>query len=314
MTENLSQETNPFHFKITAMKLIMYLPALCLLWMSCQNTASPYDATGTFEADETVISAQANGELTNFTVEDGQQLRAGEAVGYIDSTQIFLKKLELQRQVGAILSKTPQATIQLATLQEQLARDLHEQDRVNRLHRSGAATDKQWDDIQFKVKIDEKNIAALQSSLHVTTSSLRKSTSPVAMEIARLEDQLAKCRIINPINGTVLTSYAEPHEMAQVGRPLYRIADLSELILRAYITGDQFAQLSLNKPVAVRVDDGKGGYKEYPGRIAWISSKAEFTPKTIQTKQERAQLVYAVKIRVKNDGYLKIGMYGEVKW
>jgi HlyD family secretion protein len=296
------------------MKPIMYLPALCILWASCHDTPNFNDATGTFEADETVISAQVSGALTVFSVEDGQQLRAGEVVGYIDSTQIFLKKLQLQRQVGAILSKTPQATIQLATLQEQLARDVHERDRVDRLHRSGAATERQWDDIQFKVKIDEKNIAALKSSLHVTTSSLQKSTSPVAMEIARLEDQLAKCRIVNPLNGTVLTSYAQPYEMAQVGRPLYRIADLSELTLRAYITGDQFAELSLNQPVRVRVDDGKGGYREYPGTITWISSKAEFTPKTIQTKRERAQLVYAMKIRVKNDGYLKIGMYGEVKW
>lgn len=295
------------------MKRILFLAAFSLALAACHPHDQDYDATGTFEAVETLVPAQAGGVLTAYWVDDGSVLRAGQLVGLIDTTQLYLQKQELTSRIGAILSKTPDAAAELAALGAQLQRDLKEQTRVENLYKMDAATGRQLDDIHAAVTIDQKRLAAMESSLHIATSSLKKETTPVTAEIARLDDQLAKCRVVNPVTGTVLANYTEPHEMTAMGRPLYKIANLDTLILRAYITGDQFSALKLNQTVTVRVDAGKG-YRNYPGRVEWISDKAEFTPKTIQTKDERAQLVYAVKIRVPNDGYLKIGMYGEVQF
>lgn len=296
------------------MKRIPLFVAAAILLVSCNGNKNDFDASGTFEAVETIIPAEANGVLKAYTVDEGQVLKAGQYVGYIDSIQIYLKKRQLEAQIGAVLSKRPDAGAQLAAIQEQLTHDKKEQDRVTSLHQADAATDRQLDDINAKVIIDEKRIAALESSLHITTSSIREATSPILLQIAQLNDQLEKCRLVNPIDGTVLVNYVEPHEMAVVGKPLYKIADLRTILLRAYITGDQFAQVRPRQQVTVLADDGHGAYRKYKGVVEWISDKAEFTPKTIQTKDERAQLVYAMKIRVKNDGHLKIGMYGAVRF
>lgn len=285
-----------------------------LLSASCADKQQTYDASGTFEAVETIISAEANGVIRALNVEEGQLLHAGQTVGYIDSTQLYLKKRQLEAQIDAVLSKKPNIATQLAALREQLSQAMREQRRIASMVGADAATPKQLDDANAQVAIIKKQIAAQQSNLGISSSSITQEASPLEIQIAQLEDQLAKSRIVNPMEGTVLVKYAEVNETTAVGKPVYKIADLSTIILRAYITGPQFAQIGLNQQVTVLVDDAEGAYREYPGTIAWISDKAEFTPKTIQTKDERENLVYAVKIRVKNDGLLKIGMYGEVRF
>ena len=281
--------------------------------ISCSTDENKYDATGTFEAIETIVSAEATGTIQSLNIEEGQVLQRGSTIGYIDSTQLFLKRKQLQAQIRAVLSKKPNITTQLAALLEELEQAEREQRRIANLLKSDAATQKQLDDATAQVAIIKRKISAQESSLGITTASLREETFPLQVQIEQLDDQLTKCKIVNAVNGTVLTKYAETYETAVTGKPLYKIADLSNIILRAYITGDQFSQVKLNQKVTVLIDDADGKYKEYPGTMQWISDKAEFTPKTIQTKDERANLVYAVKIGVKNDGLLKLGMYGEVK-
>lgn len=295
------------------MKAILIFAVSVMFFASCSTNKDEFDASGTFEAVETIIPAQANGVLNQFTISEGQELKAGQVIGHIDSTQLYLKIKQLQAQIDVVLSKTPKIAVQLAALHSQLEHAQHEYKRLTNLYKDDAATGKQIDDAKAEIMVLENQLAAQRSSLTITSTSLKEETSPLEIQIAQLEDQLAKCTLTNAVNGTVLTTYVEPYEMAIVGKPLYKIADLSSLILRAYITGDQFAAIQLNQKVNTSVDDGKGGFRTYEGIVEWISDKAEFTPKTIQTKDERANLVYAIKIRVKNDGYLKIGMYGEVK-
>lgn len=295
------------------MKTSIIALASALLVSACSSDENRYDATGTFEAVETIVSSEATGTIQSLNLEEGQILKSGMTVGYVDSTQLYLKRKQLQAQIRAVLSKRPNISSQLAALLEELQQAEREQRRVANLLRSDAATQKQLDDATSQVNIVKRKISAQESTLGITTASLREETLPLQVQIEQLDDQLAKCRIINAVNGTVLTKYAEAFETTTTGKPLYKIADLSTIILRAYITGDQFSQIKLNQKVIVFVDDGDRGYKEYPGTVQWISDKAEFTPKTIQTKDERANLVYAVKIAVENDGLLKLGMYGEVK-
>lgn len=291
---------------------ILFLTTM-IVASACSSNDDTYDASGTFEAVETIVSAEASGTIEKLNIEEGQQLKRGATVGYIDSTQLHLKKKQLQAQIRAVLSKKPNMSAQLAALLEELQHAEREQRRIANLLKSDAATQKQLDDATAQVNIIKRRVSAQESTLGITTASLVEETLPLQVQIEQLEDQLAKCRIINAVNGTVLTKYVESYETAVSGKPLYKIADLSTVVLRAYITGDQFAKAKLNQKVTVLVDDEDGKYKEYSGTVQWISDKAEFTPKTIQTKDERANLVYAVKIGVKNDGFLKIGMYGEVK-
>ncbi len=291
-----------------------FILLLILSLTACKNKESDFDASGTFEAEETIISAEATGEIKYFDIAEGQELSEGQLVGVIDTTQLMLKRQQLESQVEAILSRNPQVKLQISALQQQLKQASRELERVQNLQKAGAATQKQLDDASSQVSIVESQLDALKSSLSVTTASLAAETNPVKIQVAQIEDQIAKSKIINPVKGTVLTQYARKNEMAVTGKPLYKVADISSLILRAYITGDQLSLIKLNQKVKVLIDNEKDDYKEYTGTIEWISSKAEFTPKTIQTKDERANLVYAIKIRVPNDGYLKIGMYGEVKF
>ncbi|WP_353126207.1 HlyD family secretion protein [Parapedobacter pyrenivorans] len=296
------------------MNNVKILTLAALLLASCTDDRSGYDASGTFEAVETIISAEASGVIQELNVQEGQLVQTGQMVGYIDSTQLHLKKRQLQAQIGAVLSRKPNVAIQLAALQEQLHQAIREQQRIANMAEADAATPKQLDDANAQVAVIKKQIAAQRSSLGITASSLTEEASPLEIQIAQLEDQLAKSHIVNPLEGTVLVKYAEANETATVGKPLYKIADLSSIILRAYVTGPQFTQIKLHQQVTVLVDDAAGKYREYEGIVEWISDKAEFTPKTIQTKDERENLVYATKIRVKNDGLLKIGMYGEVRF
>lgn len=288
--------------------------AFSLFFSACRNKENAFDASGAFEADETIISAQAGGVIKQLTLEEGQALRKGQEIGYIDSLPLYLKKKQLEAQIKALLSKKPDVALQLSALQEQLKTAQHEQERVAALVKSDAATTKQLDDVNAGIELLKRQIAAQKSNLEITSNGIGNDAEPLQVQVEQIEDQLQKCKLINPVNGTVLNKYAVANEMTAPGKPIYKIADLSVLILRAYVSGDQLPGLTLNQPVEVNTDDGNGGFKKTVGRIIWISDKAEFTPKTIQTKNERANLVYAIKVSVKNDGFYKIGMYGEIKF
>lgn len=286
---------------------------LLLALNSCKEGGMIHDASGSFEAVETIISSEANGKIIQLSIEEGQELKAGQVIGHIDSTQPYSRKLQMLQNKRAILSGRPQSSLQTEALKKELANAVLDRDRTEKLVKGGVATQKQLDDANARVTTLQARIEAQESSLHTTTSSLNEQAGTVDAQMKEINDQLKKCVISNPINGTVLSKYAEQYEMAVIGKPLYKIADLSSLILRAYITGDQLPKVKLDQKVKVFTDDGKGGFKESQGVVTWISDKAEFTPKTIQTKNERANLVYAIKVKVLNDGYYKIGMYGEIK-
>lgn len=295
-------------------KTIAFVTGIATLFAACNNNKISFDASGSFEAEETIISSEATGTIKQFEIEEGQTLQAGQFVGYIDSTQLYLKKKQLLAQVNAMLSKKPNVSAQLAALQSQLTTAQKEKVRITNLVNGDAAPQKQLDDINAQIDVINKQIEAQKSSLDISTEGISKEAVSVTTQVEQLNDQLAKCKLINPTNGIVLTKYAEANEMTATGKPLYKIADLSNIILRVYITGDQLPQIKLNQKVKVLTDNGKGDYKETEGVITWINNKAEFTPKTIQTKNERANMVYAIKVKVKNDGTYKIGMYGEIKF
>lgn len=284
------------------------------LLFSCSNNGIKFDASGSFEATEIVVSAEANGKIMAFDVEEGDLLRAGQQVGYIDSVQLYLTKMQLVQNKKAILAGKPDIKVQLESLQKDLDNAVSDKQRIENLVKGNVASQKQLDDAKSRIAILESRIAATKSTLTTTTASINEQSGTVEIQLAQIEDQLHKCRIINPIGGTVLAKYAEKDEMAGTGKPLYKIADLNEIILRVYISANQLPQVRLNQKVKVHTDDGSGGFREDEGVITWISDKAEFTPKTVQTKAERANMVYAIKIKVKNDGTYKIGMYGEINF
>jgi HlyD family secretion protein len=296
------------------MNNVSLITVIAVLIVSCGGKKTEYDASGTFEAVETMVSAEAVGMIKKLNLEEGQVLEKGAIVGYIDSLQLYLKRKQLLAQVNVLLGKKPDVPLQLAALREQLKLAHAERERIANLVKAQAATQKQLDDIEGQLSVLNRQIQATESSLTITSNGLNEETSPLKIQVEQLDDQIAKCRIVNPVKGTVLMKYAEENEITATGKPLYKIADLSEIILRAYVTGSQFAGIKTGQTVKVLVDAADGNYREYSGKLEWISDKAEFTPKTIQTKDERANLVYAIKIKVKNDGVLKIGMYGEVKF
>ncbi|MEO6131593.1 MAG: HlyD family efflux transporter periplasmic adaptor subunit [Saprospiraceae bacterium] len=297
------------------MKNILVIALTFFIFLNgCKKAKNDFDASGSFEAEEIIISSEGTGTIKQFDLEEGQKLIAGQYIGYIDSTQLYLKKKQIQAQIRALLGKKPDISSQVGALQEELKATQREQRRFSDLVKAGAATQKQLDDINSQVSVLQKQIAAQQSSLGILSSGYSKESLPLQVQIEQINDQLTKSRLINPVDGTVMAKYAETNEMTTQGKPLYQIADLSTVIFRAYITGDQLSQITLNQKVSVLTDDGPDQYKETEGIITWISDKAEFTPKTIQTKDERANMVYAIKVKVPNDGHLKIGMYGELKF
>lgn len=298
------------------MKLFITLTTISvsLLMLSCRNGESDFDATGSFEATEVIVSSQANGRILEFNLNEGDQLQEGQVVGFTDSTQLYLQKMSLLSNVRGVRAQQPDISKQTAAVQEQINTLEREKARVQRLLESNAANQKQLDDIESQLEIQNKQLQALTSTLQKSSANISAQSSTLDIQVAQIEDQLEKTRIISPITGTVLNLYATEGELATIGKPLFKIADINNMYLRAYVTNDQLGQIKFNDEVTVRVDDGKGEMKSYSGTISWISSKSEFTPKTIQTKNERANLVYAIKIAVHNDGYIKIGMYGEVKF
>jgi HlyD family secretion protein len=308
------------------MKKICCALSVLVIMASCTDKNNGHDASGTFESDEVIVSAEQNGQLISFAVNEGDSLANGEVVGLIDSIHLVLQKQQVQSSIQSLSAKTadvqPQVALlkdQLAVQQSQLDHLINERDRYERLVKAEAATQKQLDDMNAQVDQLKKQMLVTQQQIKVQLSntgtqnrSIMSESDPLQKQVAVINQQLSKATIINPVSGTVLAKYAEKGEITAAGKALYKIADLSYLNLRAYITGAQLSQVKLNQSVKVLVDDGADQYKTYEGTITWISNKAEFTPKTIQTKDERANLVYALKIKVKNDGYLKIGMYGEV--
>jgi HlyD family secretion protein len=290
------------------------LVIISTLLLSCSNRDGNFDATGTFESEEIIVSSEAMGKLVLFDVDEGMNLKQNQIVGVVDTTQLYLKKKQLESTIKSILVMQPDIPTQLASLKEQIATAEREKNRIENLVKTNAATTKQFDDINSQLDVLNKQYDATKSSLTITKQGILSQTLPLKVQVDQIQDQINKSTIRNPIDGTVLTRYAIQDEVTSNGKALYKIADLSEMILRAYINGDQLGQIKLDQKVKVSVDKGDGEQKELEGEIYWISSKAEFTPKTIQTKDERANLVYAIKVRVKNDGYLKIGMYGEVKF
>jgi len=287
------------------------LAALALA--SCGGDEKEYDATGTFEATEVTVSAEQNGALLSFGINEGDNVSEGAQVGLIDTVQLYLKA----RQIGATklvyAAQRPDMGKQVAATRQQLAKAREEYDRFAGLVKDGAANRKNLDDARSQVQVLQRQLEAQMSALGTSTNSLNAQMGTADIQKLQVADQLKKCHILSPISGTVLEKYAERGEFASVGKPLFKVADIHNMYLRAYITSAQLKGVKIGQTVRVFADYGNGERKEYPGRVTWISSKSEFTPKTILTDDERADLVYAIKIAVKNDGYVKIGMYGEVK-
>jgi HlyD family secretion protein len=285
---------------------------MMMMATACDTDKKAFDASGAFEATEIVVSSEISGKIMELTLEEGDYLTAGACLGYIDSMQLYLKKRQLSAGLKAVDIRKPDIHKQIAALEQQVATARTEQQRMENLVKANAGNQKQVDDIVNQIKYLQKQLDAQYSNLDKTAGSADAEKESLLYQIMQLDDQLQKCRIINPQTGTVLQKYAEPGEVTVAGRPLYKVAEIDVLFLRAYITAGQLSQLKQGQAVRVFADYGTDGRREYPGTITWISDKSEFTPKGIQTKEERANLVYAIKIAVKNDGYLKIGQYGEV--
>lgn len=310
------------------MKPIYIILTFTIGLMACNRNEDLADAYGNFEAVETIVSAEATGTLQSFALEEGQTLKAGQVVGQIDAKQLELRKAQLTASRQAVASRTPNVDAQLSyynqqiAVQEQQLKNLQrEKTRAENLIAAGAAPTKQLDDINAQIDVIERQIALIRQQRAAQASALgtqRRGTqaeeAPLQEQIRQVEDQIQKSAVVNPINGSVTIKFAEAGEVTSFGKPLYKIADLNNITLRAYVSGDQLVNVKTGQKVRVLVDAPNDTYKEYPGTVSWISSKAEFTPKVIQTKDERVNLVYAMKVQVKNDGSLKIGMPGEVRF
>ena len=295
------------------MKKMMILASASLMMVACGGNEKEYDATGTFEATETTVFAEQSGQLMTFSVNEGDNIEANKEVGLIDTTQVWLKIQQLGATKEVYQSQKPDMEAQIAATRQQLAKAQQEEQRYRELVADGAAPSKMLDDATNQVKVLQKQLAAQQSALSTNTRSLDKQMAATDVQVSQLKDQLRKCHIVSPTKGTVLEKYVERGEFVAVGKPLFKIADTEDMYMRAYVTSAQLQNIKLGQQVKVFADYGDGQRKEYDGTISWISSRSEFTPKTILTDDERADLVYAVKVAIKNDGYVKIGMYGEVK-
>lgn len=290
----------------------LVLIGLSALFSACSDTEQ-YDASGTFEATEITLSSEVNGRILAFNAEEGDSLQAGRPVVLIDTVQLYLHRLQLGKNAASVSSNRPNIAKQVSALNEQIAKQQLEKRRTESLLRDGAATQKQLDDVNSALRVLKGQLEALTSSLDNSTVSLNEQASSVQLQIAQTDDQLRKCHIASPVDATLLSKYAEAGELATVGRPLMKVADLSHIYLRAYLTSGQLSKVKLGQKVQVWANYGGDKRKSYSGIVTWISSKSEFTPKNIPTQDDRESLVYAVKVSVPNDGYLKIGMYGEVK-
>ena len=294
------------------MQKIYVLAGVALMMAACGGNEKAYDATGTFEATETTVYAEQSGALLTFSVNEGDHIEAGKEVGLIDTTQIWLKIRQLDATKEVYQSQKPDMERQIAATRQQLSKAQQDEQRYRELVADGAAPSKMLDDASSQVKVLQKQLDAQISSLSTSTRSLDKQTVAANVQIEQLRDMLRKCHIVTPTKGTVLEKYVERGEFVAIGKPLFKIADTEQMFMRAYVTSAQLQNIRIGQHVKVFADYGDGQKKAYDGTVSWISSRSEFTPKTILTDDERADLVYAVKVAVKNDGYVKIGMYGEV--
>lgn len=295
------------------MKKIFALAGVMLMMAACGNKEKEYDATGTFEATETTVYAEQNGALLTFNVNEGEVLESGREVGLIDTTQTWLKIQQLGATKQVYQSQKPDMQRQIAVTRQQLVKARQEEQRYKELVADGAAPSKMLDDARSQVMVLQRQLDAQISSLTTSTRALDKQSAATDVQVDQLRDILRKCHIMTPTKGTVLEKYVERGEFVAAGKPLFKIADTENMFMRAYVTSAQLKDIKLGQKVKVFADYGDGQKKTYDGTISWISSRSEFTPKTILTEDERADLVYAVKIAIKNDGFVKIGMYGEVK-
>lgn len=294
------------------MKNLIVLMAV-IAFAACSGGGDEHDATGMFEATEVIVSAEQTGKLLYFDVDEGDVLAKGQQVGLVDTVQLQLRAMQLGATKEAYASQRPDIEKQIAATRQQLAKAELEVKRYSALVRDNAANRKQLDDAESSVRVLRRQLDAQLSQLNNTTGSLNRQMDAAEIQRRQVIDNLEKCRVKSPIGGTVLDKYAEAGEYATPGKPLFKIADVADMKLRVYVDAPQLTSLKVGQPVKVYADFGEDGNREYKGVIEWISDKAEFTPKTIQTRDERANLVYAVKIAVKNtDGLIKIGMYGEV--
>ena len=296
------------------MKNILAIVSVAMTLAACGTSEKEYDATGTFEATETTVSAEQGGRLLTFDVKEGDPVETGREVGLIDTTDTWLKILQLQATKAVYQSQKPDIKKQIAALRQQLAKAQAEQRRYQELVGDGAAPSKMLDDAKSQVQVLQRQLDAQVSALSTNTQALNRQMNATEAQISQLREQLKKCRIVAPQSGSVLEKYVERGEFVAIGKPLFKMADMEEMYLRAYVTSAQLQDIKVGQQVKVFADYGGGQKKTYPGTVSWISGRSEFTPKTILTDDERADLVYALKIRVKNDGYIKIGMYGEVKF
>ena len=280
---------------------------------ACGGNEKAYDATGTFEATETTVYAEQSGALLTFSVNEGDHIEAGKEVGLIDTTQTWLKIRQLDATKEVYQSQKPDMERQIAATRQQLSKAQQDEQRYRELVADGAAPSKMLDDASSQVKVLQKQLDAQISSLSTSTRSLDKQTVAANVQIEQLRDMLRKCHIVAPTKGTVLEKYVERGEFVVIGKPLFKIADTEQMFMRAYVTSAQLQNIRIGQHVKVFADYGDGQKKAYDGTVSWISSRSEFTPKTILTDDERAELVYAVKVAIKSDGYVKIGMYGELK-
>lgn len=293
-------------------KNIVYA-SIMLLLTACGKGNGDYDASGVFETTEVIISAEANGKIMQLNFIEGQQVEQGKPLGYIDTVQLYLKKMQLLTNTSAVKSGRVDIPRQIAAIKQQIATQKNEQKRFTNLVTANAANQKQLDDINAQILVLERQLTAQTELLENSNKNISEQSSGLGVQVAQINDQIQKSIISSPINGTILSKYAEQGELATPGRALFKVADIEHMFLRAYITASQLTQVKIGQAVKVYADFGEKEMKEYSGTITWISDKSEFTPKTVQTRDERANLVYAVKVAVKNDGYLKYGMYGELK-
>lgn len=296
------------------MKKVFAMAGALLMLAACGNNEKQYDATGVFEATETTVAAEQSGTLMRFDVTEGSELSLAQEVGLIDTTQLWLKIQQSKATKDVYQSQKPDMETQIAATRQQLAKAKQDQLRYKELVADGAAPSKMLDDATNQVQVLQKQLEAQISSLSTNTNALNKQMAATDVQTSQLLDLLQKCHIATPIKGIVLEKYAENGEFVTIGKPLFKIANMEQMFIRAYVTSAQLKDIKVGQQAKVFADYGDGQKKEYAGTVSWISSKSEFTPKTILTEDERADLVYAIKVSIKNDGYVKIGMYGEVKF
>ena len=296
------------------MKKIVTIASMTLLLVACGQSEKEFDATGTFEATEVIVSAEQSGTLLKFALEEGDNIEADSEVGLVDTTQIWLKLQQAEATKAVYQSQKPDMEKQIAATRQQLEKAKTEQRRYQELVSDGAAPSKMLDDATNQVKVLQRQLEAQMSSLSTSTKALNQQMAATDVQMSQLKDQLQKCHIAAPLTGTVLEKYMEQGEFAAIGKPLFKMADTEQMFIRVYVTSAQLKDIKVGQKAKVFADYGDGQKKEYEGTVSWISSRSEFTPKTILTDDERADLVYALKVAFKNDGNVKIGMYGEVKF